>query len=139
MSRCEKLKAVSTQSTGALYGIAAPSREVARADDWNTMLVTARGSRIEVTMNGLAVLNVNLDNWTVAGQNPDGTTNRMELVLFAGVAAGRLQHTGAILAYGLFPPALLLMQVALDRRSLPAAAGFAVLALGDQLVEPDGG
>ena len=47
--------------------------------------------------------------------------------MFAGVAAGRLQHTGAILAYGLFPPALLL-QVALDRRSLMAAAGFAVVA-----------
>src|SRR5439155_15740937 len=48
--------------------------------------------------------------------------------MFAGVAAGRLQLTGQILAYGLFPPALLLMQVALDRRSLPAAAGFAVIA-----------
>ena len=48
--------------------------------------------------------------------------------MFAGVAAGRLQHTGAILAYGLFPPALLLLQVALDRRSLMAAAGFAVVA-----------
>src|SRR4051812_48108079 len=50
------------------------------------------------------------------------------IFMFAGVAAGRLQHTGAILAYALFPPALLLMQVALDRRSLLAAAGFAVVA-----------
>jgi hypothetical protein len=48
--------------------------------------------------------------------------------MFAGVAAGRLQHTGAILAYALFPPALLLMQVALDRRSLLAATGFAAVA-----------
>src|SRR5438552_18393626 len=50
------------------------------------------------------------------------------LFMFGGVAAGRLQHTGAILSYSLFPPALLLLQVALDRRSLLAAAGFAVAA-----------
>src|SRR5437763_5901261 len=48
--------------------------------------------------------------------------------MFAGVAAGRLQHTGAILAYALFPPALLVMQIALDRCSLLAAVGFAVIA-----------
>ena len=48
--------------------------------------------------------------------------------MFAGAAAGRLQHTGAILAYGMFPPALLLMQIALDRRSLWAGASFAVAA-----------
>jgi hypothetical protein len=50
------------------------------------------------------------------------------LFMFAGVAAGRLQHTGAILAYSFFPPSLLLLQVALDRRSLVAAAGLAVAA-----------
>jgi hypothetical protein len=54
--------------------------------------------------------------------------------MFGGPASGRLQHTGVIISYGLFPLALLLMQVALDRRSLWAAAGFgvvgAMLALG---------
>src|SRR5437762_2059314 len=52
----------------------------------------------------------------------------LALFMFGGVAAGRLQHTGAILSYSFFPPALLLLQVALDRRSLLAAAGFAVAA-----------
>ncbi len=54
--------------------------------------------------------------------------------MFGGVAAGRLQHTGAILSYGLFPPALLLLQLALERRSVMFATAFAtvagVLALG---------
>jgi serine/threonine protein kinase len=68
-------------TTGALYGVAAPTREAARANDWNTMLVTARGSRVEVALNGQAVLNVDLDNWTVAGQNPDLTTNRYKSAL----------------------------------------------------------
>jgi hypothetical protein len=77
----DKPKAASKDSTGALYWIAAPSRDTARDGDWNTMLVTARGSRIEVTLNGQAVLNVDLDNWTVPGQNPDGTTNRHKVAL----------------------------------------------------------
>jgi hypothetical protein len=50
------------------------------------------------------------------------------LFMFGGVAAGRLQHTSAILSYSLFPPALLLLQIALDRRSILAAAGFALMA-----------
>jgi hypothetical protein len=48
--------------------------------------------------------------------------------MFGGVAAGRLQHTGLIMSYGFFPPALLLLQLALDRRSLLLAAGFAFVA-----------
>jgi hypothetical protein len=48
--------------------------------------------------------------------------------MFGGAAAGRLQHTGVILCYSLFPPALLLMQTAIKRRSLLAAVGFAVVA-----------
>ena len=42
------------------------------------------------------------------------------LFMFGGAAAGRLQHTGIILSYGLFPLALLLLQLALERRSLAA-------------------
>jgi hypothetical protein len=50
------------------------------------------------------------------------------LFMFGGVAAGRLQHTGMIIAYGLFPPTLLLLQLALERRSLVSAVGCAVVA-----------
>jgi hypothetical protein len=54
--------------------------------------------------------------------------------MFGGPAAGRLQHTGIILSYGLFPLALLTLLAALERRSLLLAAAFgtvaAVLALG---------
>ena len=54
--------------------------------------------------------------------------------MLGGAASGRLQHTGIILSYGLFPLALLLLQLALERRSLAAASAFAlvaaVLALG---------
>ena len=48
--------------------------------------------------------------------------------MFGGAAAGRLQHTGIILSYGLFPPALLLLQLALERRSLLLGAAFSFVA-----------
>ena len=54
--------------------------------------------------------------------------------MFGGPASGRLQHTGLILTYALFPLALLLLLVAMQRRSLKGAIAFgvvaAVLALG---------
>jgi len=54
--------------------------------------------------------------------------------MFGGPASGRLQHSGIIQTYGLFPVAILAMQVALQRRSLLAAMAFgmvaATLALG---------
>jgi hypothetical protein len=50
------------------------------------------------------------------------------LFMFGGAAAGRLQHPGLIMAYALFPPALLLLELALERRSVPIAAAFAVVA-----------
>ncbi|MBO0741155.1 MAG: hypothetical protein J2P51_06995 [Hyphomicrobiaceae bacterium] len=56
------------------------------------------------------------------------------IFIFGGPASGRLQHTGIILSYGLFPVALLFMQMALQRRSIGLAAAFgvvtAMLALG---------
>jgi hypothetical protein len=56
------------------------------------------------------------------------------IFMFGGPASGRLQHTGIIISYGLFPVALLLMQMALQRRSIAIAAAFgavaAMLALG---------
>lgn len=48
--------------------------------------------------------------------------------MLGGVAAGRLQHTGMILSYSLFPPALLLLQLALDRCSFVLAGAFALVA-----------
>ncbi len=54
--------------------------------------------------------------------------------MFGGPAAGRLQHTGIILSYAMFPITLLLLQIAVQRLSLIAAALFgfaaAVLVLG---------
>jgi hypothetical protein len=48
--------------------------------------------------------------------------------MFGGPASGRLQHTGIILSYGLFPLGLLLLLLALQRRSIALGTAFAVIA-----------
>jgi hypothetical protein len=48
--------------------------------------------------------------------------------MLGGPAAGRLQHTAIILSYAMLPPALLLLSLALDRRSVLLAAGFGIVA-----------
>ncbi len=48
--------------------------------------------------------------------------------MLGGPASGRLNHTGIIIAYGLFPLAWLLAEVALSRRSVRPAIGFALVA-----------
>ena len=50
------------------------------------------------------------------------------LFMFGGASSGRLQHTGIIIIYAVFPLAFLLLQLALQRRSLLLAAGFAIIA-----------
>lgn len=48
--------------------------------------------------------------------------------MLGGSASARLQHTGMILSYGLFPVALACLENALDRRSKVWAASFGVVA-----------
>jgi hypothetical protein len=50
------------------------------------------------------------------------------IYMLGGSASARLQHTGMILSYGMFPIALSLLEEALDRRSLAFAAAFGVVA-----------
>ncbi|MEQ1712659.1 MAG: 6-pyruvoyl-tetrahydropterin synthase-related protein, partial [Hyphomicrobium sp.] len=48
--------------------------------------------------------------------------------MFGGAAAGRLNHTGIISSYGLFPLAMLTLELALERRSRLLAIAFAAIA-----------
>lgn len=62
---------------GALYDMIAPSQNTMhKAGQWNRITITARGSRISAVMNGAKILDVNLDDWTEAEKNPDGTPNK---------------------------------------------------------------
>ena len=76
---------------------------------------------------GLGGLAVGALGWR-AGWPAAASILAAAIFMFGGPASGRLQHTGIILSYGLFPVALLLMQMALQRRSMAIAGAFAVVA-----------
>ncbi|WP_296577222.1 hypothetical protein [Phreatobacter sp.] len=61
--------------------------------------------------------------WPAAGSVLAAT-----IFMLGGVVSGRMNHVGIITAFGLFPLALLLLDIALGRRSILAAIGFTVVA-----------
>ena len=82
---------------GAIYGLAAPRVEaVKRPGEWNRMGIAAKGSRIQVVLNGTRVVDMDLDRWTQQGRNPDGTGNKLR---HAGKDMPRVGHI-AIQNYG---------------------------------------
>lgn len=70
-------RAPGKHSCGALYDAVAPSEEASRpAGEWNHVEITADRSVIKVVLNARKVVDANLDRWTEAGKNPDGTKNK---------------------------------------------------------------
>ena len=61
------------------------------------------------------------------GWHAAGAVIAAMIFMLGGSASARLQHTGIIFSYGFFPLALLLLEEALDRRSYPFGALFAVV------------
>ena len=59
---------------------------------------------------------------------PAGAVLAAMVFMLGGSASARLQHTGMILSYGLFPVALACLENALDRRALAWASVFGVVA-----------
>ncbi len=67
---------------GALYNAKPPSKDVARpAGEWNRYTITCLDSRLTLVFNGEQVLNVDLNDWTEANKNPDGTRNKFSTAL----------------------------------------------------------
>ncbi len=68
------------QGVGAFYDLVAPRKVTAR-DGWNKVVLTARGPQLQVEINGEVVTEMNLDLWTEAGKNPDGSPNKFRTAL----------------------------------------------------------
>ena len=61
---------------GAVYDAQAPAVNAEqKPGEWNRMTIVARGPKIEVTLNGQRVIDMDLGRWTEAGKNPDGSKN----------------------------------------------------------------
>jgi hypothetical protein len=68
-------------SVGAIYDLVAPAKNAGKANDWNHLVITAKGPRITVELNGEQVSEMDLERWTKAGKNPDGSKNKFKRAL----------------------------------------------------------
>jgi 3-keto-disaccharide hydrolase len=68
-------------SCGAIFDVLAPIKEASKDDSWNHLVITARGSHITVVLNDEPIIDADLNRWTEAGKNPDGTKNKFNTAL----------------------------------------------------------
>ncbi len=87
-------------SVGALYDALAPCKNAA-TDGWNKVGITAKGSKLTFDMNGERIIEADLDDWSEAGKNPDGTKNKYRAALKDFPREGHigLQEHGAVVSY----------------------------------------
>ncbi len=88
-------------SLGAFYDLVAPKSNPAKKGEWNRMVITAKGPLLKVEMNGETIAEMNLDRWTEAGKNPDGTRNKFKVALKDFKREGHIgfQDHGAVVMY----------------------------------------
>lgn len=59
---------------GAIFGHLPPTKNtVKKAGEWNRMTIRCQGKKIDVALNGEHVTSMDMDKWTSAKTNPDGT------------------------------------------------------------------
>ncbi len=62
---------------GAIYDILEPTKNMMKpAGEWNRCTITCKDNKIYVVLNGQQIIDMDLDRWTQAGKNPDGTPNK---------------------------------------------------------------
>jgi hypothetical protein len=63
-----------TWQCGAIFGHLAPTKSlVKKSGEWNRCTVTCKGKKIKVALNGEIVTKMDMDLWTSATKNPDGS------------------------------------------------------------------
>jgi len=68
---------VGKHDCGAIYDALAPSSNPSKAPgEWNHAILTANGSKIKVVLNDVEIIDMDLDDWTEAHKNPDGSKNK---------------------------------------------------------------
>ena len=78
-------------ANGALYDLVRPAVDANRPiGQWNRFRIKVLGSLVTVELNGREIVRADLDRWTVAGKNPDGSHNKYPY------AIGALPREGVI-------------------------------------------
>jgi len=63
-------------SVGGIYDLVAPGKALHRVGEWNRYVITCQGGKISVILNGELAAEADLDRWTEAHKNPDGSKNK---------------------------------------------------------------
>ncbi|MEO6246487.1 MAG: DUF1080 domain-containing protein [Opitutaceae bacterium] len=67
---------------GAIYNAQPPAKPMAKpVGEWNHFTITCQDSHVSLIFNGEEVWNVDLNSWTEAKKNPDGTPNKFAKAL----------------------------------------------------------
>lgn len=70
-------KEVTREDCGAIFDCLAPSTNAVNPPgQWNHYTITCKGSMITVVLNGHGIIDMDLNRWTEAHRNPDGTPNK---------------------------------------------------------------
>jgi len=75
-----KANTTGKHGVGAIYDCVAPSKNTAK-EGWNHAVLTCIGPKVQVEMNGETIVDMDLDKWDTAQQNPDGTKNKFRRAL----------------------------------------------------------
>ena len=88
---------------GSIFDVAAPKRQVPiTPGEWYRYTIIAKDNVITVILNGEEVNKVDLDLWTQAGVNPDGTRNKFIKAYKDMAREGRIgfqDHGGSLIEY----------------------------------------
>jgi len=101
MQLLRPVKRPGKHSCGALYDLLAPSKEASKADQWNRLVLTAKGPKITIEINGQQIIDADLDRWTEPGKNPDGSRNKFRNALKSFKRDGHIgfQEHGAAVSF----------------------------------------
>ncbi len=83
--------------SGGIFDCLAPAKiMVKKTGEWNRCIVIAKDNMIHVILNGELVTSMDLDRWTEAHKNPDGTPNKFKTAYKDMARAGHigLQYHG---------------------------------------------
>jgi hypothetical protein len=63
---------------GGIYHLVAPAGNLHKSGEWNKYVIACEGPKISVKLNGEPSAEADLDRWTEAGKNPDGSPNKFK-------------------------------------------------------------
>jgi len=71
---------ISRHICGGIFDILEPTKNTVRpVGQWNLLTIEAKGPKVKVILNNEPIINMDLDKWTEAHKNPDGSQNKFDI------------------------------------------------------------